>query len=798
VRVRAMWSVVLVGVLAATAAGAGSGQAASTEAAPAQGAQSVTVRGEFAHIAVEGAGADSVRYAVQGPDKTWWLDGLPAPVPAAGSEVEITGVPRDEHTLAVDTVRVLSTGGLTMATTAAPRSTRILVLRVFWGSKPPAAPTAAVTQQKVIKDSQAWFREVSHGRYSVSGTVTPWLRIARPADCFQSVFEIANQAFAAATQAGYQLSQFGRYVFYEPCSAGGILGYGSIPGSYVWLFNTLGKNVVMHEQGHNLGLPHASSRTCTASGWGAVTWSSRCSLVEYGDNIDAMGNRQPGHYNAFYKSNLGWLSRSTTVTSTRTVTLAPYETSGSGVKAVRLRSGGSTYWLEYRTRTGTDRGMAAGTAGVQIRYQAANGQTQLLDAAPGSTTSWEDFADAHLPAGSSWTTPERVRITVTGQTASAAAVAFRFGAGAPRAPGSPRSVTARGAVNAARITWTRPPDNGAIIRRYRITRLDNGATRTLTTTGGLVTSYLWPDLSPSRTYSFSVRAINQAGTSGATRSRAVRPLTDKPSVVIKSPARGATVSGVVQVRIEASRNPSTRTPLQYASVSFDRGFPTSDYQAPFGPFQWDTRTLRNGLHTIRVTVADSFGRTATAVRTVTVANPARVVTITSPHANATVDGAVEVTYSLTPAAWRWDSAELLIDGNFWASDVIGHPLAFNTSRLTPGAHALRVRAYSSIDGAHTSPAVTIHVPTPTVGITSPTAGAQLSGQVDVGYSLTPSDGEWFSVALFVDDQFWTSTSPGDALSFDTGSFNPGDHMLRVVGTDGNGEYESPEVAVTFT
>jgi hypothetical protein len=793
-----MWSVVLVGVLAATAAAAGSGQAASTEAAPAQGAQSVTVRGEFAHIAVEGAGADPVRYAVQGPDKTWWLDGLPAPIPAAGSEVEITGVPRDEHTLAVDTIRVLSTGGLTMATTAAPRSTRILVLRVFWGSKPPAAPTAAVTQQKVIKDSQAWFREVSHGRYSVSGTVTPWLRIAPPADCFQSVFEIANQAFAAATQAGYQLSQFGRYVFYEPCSAGGILGYGSIPGSYVWLFNTLGKNVVMHEQGHNLGLPHASSRTCTATGWGAVTWSSRCSLVEYGDNIDAMGNRQPGHYNAFYKSNLGWLSRSTTVTSTRTVTLAPYETSGAGVKAVRLRSGGSTYWLEYRTRTGTDRGMAAGTAGVQIRYQAANGQTQLLDAAPGSTTSWEDFADAHLPAGSSWTTPERVRITVTGQTASAAAVAFRFGAGAPRAPGSPRSVTARGAVNAARITWTRPPDNGAIIRRYRITRLDNGATRTLTTTGGLVTSYLWPDLSPSRTYSFSVRAINQAGTSGATRSRAVRPLTDKPSVVIKSPARGATVSGVVQVRIEASRNPSTRTPLQYASVSFDRGFPTSDYQAPFGPFQWDTRTLRNGLHTIRVTVADSFGRTATAVRTVTVANPARVVTITSPHANATVDGAVDVTYSLTPAAWRWDSAELLIDGNFWASDVIGHPLAFNTSRLTPGAHALRVRAYSSIDGAHTSPAVTIHVPTPTVGITSPTAGAQLSGQVDVGYSLTPSDGEWFSVALYVDDQFWTSASPGDALSFDTGSFNPGDHMLRVVGTDGNGEYESPEVAVTFT
>jgi hypothetical protein len=794
-----MWSVVLVGVLAATAAAAGSVQAAGTDAAPASGAQSVTVRGTLTHIAVEGTGSEPVRYALQGPEQTWWLDGLPEPVPASGSEVEVTGVPLDEYTLAVDTIRVLSTGGLAMTTTAAPPATRILVLRVFWGASPPSAPTTATAQQKVIKDSQAWFREVSHGRYSVSGTVTPWLRIAPPADCFQSVFEIANQALAAAAQAGYQLSQFGRYVFYEPCSAGGILGYGMIPGSHVWLFNTLGKNVVMHEQGHNLGLPHASSRTCFASRWRTVTWSSSCSVEEYGDNIDAMGNRQPGHYNAFYESELGWLPRLTTVTSSRSVTLAPYETNGPGVKAVRLRAGGSTYWLEYRTRTGTDRGMVAGSAGVQIRYQAPDGKTHLLDAAPGTTTSWEDFADAHLPAGSSWTTPERVRITVTRQTASAATVAFKFGAGAPRAPGSPRSVTTRGVVNAARITWTRPADNGSIIRQYRITRLDNGASRTLTTTGGLTTSYLWPGLSPSRRYSFAVRAINQAGMSGATRSPAVRPLTDKPSVVIKSPARGATVRGVVQVRIEASRNPWTRKPLQYASVTFDRGFPTSDYQPPFGPFQWDTRTLRNGLHTIRVTVGDSFGRTATAVRTVTVANPARVVTITSPRANATVDGAVDVTYTLAPTNWGWSSPELLIDGNYWTSGTIGHPLAFNTSRLTPGAHALRVRAYSSIDGAHTSAAVTIHVPTPTVRITSPTAGAQLSGQVDVGYSLTPSDGEWFSVALYVDDDFAGSASPGEALSFDTTSYAPGAHTLRVVGsTDWGDQYESPDVAVTFT
>jgi hypothetical protein len=420
------------------------------------------------------------------------------------------------------------------------------------------------------------------------------------------------------------------------------------------------------------------------------------------------------------------------------------------------------------------------------------GRTNLLDAAPGSTSDFEDFADAHVPVGSSWTTPQRVRITVTRQTASGATVAVRFGAGAPRAPMAPRSVSTRGAVNAARISWTRPADNGAIIRRYRITRRDNLATRTVTTTGGLTTSYVWRELSPSRTYSFTVRAINQAGTSGATRSRAVRPLTDKPSVAITNPARGAIVRGVVPVRIAASRNPSTRSPIQYASVTFDREFPNTDLQAPFGPFQWDTRELTNGRHTIRATVGDLSGRTATVVRTVTVRNPARAVTITRPLANATVDGEVSIEYTRTPTAWEWDSVELLIDGTIWTSASVGQPLEFNTSRLEPGPHTLRVRAYSFIDGPYTSPPITIHVPTPTVGITSPTAGAQLSGQADVGYALTPSDGEWSWVELYVDGNVATSTSPGGELTIDTGSFTPGAHTLRVRGYDWTGQYDSPE------
>ena len=84
--------------------------------------------------------------------------------------------------------------------------------------------------------------------------------------------------------------------------------------------------------------------------------------------------------------------------------------------------------------------MPAGTAGVQIRLQSPSGQTQLLGAAPGTIVGGRDFVDSHLPAGSSWTTPEHVRIRVTSQTSAGATVEIRFAAGAPTPPAAPAPV----------------------------------------------------------------------------------------------------------------------------------------------------------------------------------------------------------------------------------------------------------------------------------------------------------------------------------------------------------------------
>ncbi len=229
-KVRSALTAVLIGSLAVTAVGVSPGTATAGGSAVAPRVDTVTVTGTFERVVVDTVDGEHIRYLVRGSDRTWWLEDLAEPVPTTGSQVTVTGTPQDADTLSVATIQVRVAAAEPAASVPVRGTTRALVLRAYWGPRPPARPTLAATRNKVIRTSRAWFRQVSNGRYSVSGVVTPWLRVPRPASCLGGSGNVGNQALAAAQRRGYRLASFQRFILYMPCDAGGILGVRRAPG----------------------------------------------------------------------------------------------------------------------------------------------------------------------------------------------------------------------------------------------------------------------------------------------------------------------------------------------------------------------------------------------------------------------------------------------------------------------------------------------------------------------------------------------------------------------------------------
>lgn len=95
------------------------------------------------------------------------------------------------------------------------------------------------------------------------------------------------------------------------------------------------------------------------------------------------------------------------------------------------------------------------------------------------------------------------------------------------------------------------------------------------------------------------------------------PDNSPPTVSITSPASGATVSGVITVRANASDNRGV------VGVQFRLDGANSGAEDEFAPYEitWDTRSTPNGTHALSAVARDAAGNRATsATVTVTVAN----------------------------------------------------------------------------------------------------------------------------------------------------------------------------------
>jgi hypothetical protein len=438
-----------------------------------------------------------------------------------GQRVSVSGT-FDGRTLAADTVSTETVAAPTVATGTPATRRRVLVVLASWTAPDAVTPASAAAQ--VFGDGDGWEREVSYGAVGVTGDVTPWVSIAGPDGglCYTNHRQVMTQAKAAALAAGYDATAYDRTIVYFPRSTNpdcsGYGGWAYQPGTEVWLNGTMDRRSTMHEQGHSEGLPHAGSLLCVDNTGNPVALAATgCMRSDYGDPSDAMGaSAYVGHYSAPQKARIGWLGSTADLSAGGSATLAPYEAAGTAARAATLSTGtGRTYWFEYRTALGADAALTAGNVGgllVHMTDPTVSAAPVLLDMTPDN-----DFTDAALRPGTTWTTPEGWAVTA----GSATAYGMTVTVGRSTAPLAPLAVTATPGDGTATATWTPGGDGGSPVTSYVVTASPGGVSATVS--GSARTASL-AGLVNGTPYTLSVRAVNALGTGAATASAPVAPV----------------------------------------------------------------------------------------------------------------------------------------------------------------------------------------------------------------------------------------------------------------------------------
>jgi len=363
-----------------------------------------------------------------------------------GMRVMVSGeLGADPSSLHPKRITILAPAGGANAKSGLPQKSTTVnsILLILANFNDTAAPAFTPAQAQQVMTSNAssvanYYNEVSYGTQTLNVTVTStWvtMNMSMPATCdWQNIGTAANAAALAANPA-YNANNYHDVVYLFPnvasCGWAGLAWVGA-PGAWINGTGVFRTNIIAHEMGHNFGLLHAGSLNCN----GVVIGGGNCSVAEYGDPFDTMGNQHPSHFNAVQKSSiLGWIAPSGVKTHTSgstNYTLTPIESAGGALYAVQIPTvnANRTYWIEYRQPIGFDGPALAGFSfpsnGAQIRvsfpfeWTAGSDDTELLDMTPGTVG---NFTDAALLVGQSFLdSTNNINIIVTAATANALTV----------------------------------------------------------------------------------------------------------------------------------------------------------------------------------------------------------------------------------------------------------------------------------------------------------------------------------------------------------------------------------------
>ena len=289
--------------------------------------------------------------------------------------------------------------------------------------------------------------------------------------------EWQTKAKEAAADAGIDLSGYQHLIYMfpflglqGPCHWFGIAGLNS---NWLMINGDFGVKIVTHELGHNLGLLHAGSYTCT-SGEVRVQISDDCTTTEYGDPFDTMGSTAARHSSGWNLAKLGFLAPGNVETVETSGTYSMQSALNPTAQPTTLRIprersvyGGdvtSWYYLEVREKAWHLRGSIVDPSmtGVSIRIApnpAFLPETLLLDANPATAT----FEDARrLRRVRPSTAVGRCRSRPLPPAPGKATVSIEEPD--EEVPTVPTDLTATGGVKGVQLEWGASSDNLGVER----------------------------------------------------------------------------------------------------------------------------------------------------------------------------------------------------------------------------------------------------------------------------------------------------------------------------------------------
>jgi hypothetical protein len=219
---------------------------------------------------------------------------------------------------------------------------------------------------------------------------------------------------------------------YFPARAdcGGWAGQGNVGWGNIWVNGVPTVDVLAHEVGHNLGIGHANTATCSSGGV-RLSLASDCVIKPYYDTADIMGfgtNMASGNLNSGLADYLGLAQVITPSSLPMTVDLARLSDVGAP-RALKLATSLGTVYVDFRPAQGRDVRMPA-WAGVQVHRIVTNAsgypESQLLDMQPRTSVA---FQAASLPVGASWDLPgsgQTLTVTSVGATSARISLATTY------------------------------------------------------------------------------------------------------------------------------------------------------------------------------------------------------------------------------------------------------------------------------------------------------------------------------------------------------------------------------------